>query len=114
MLLTNSLLALCDSEYGTNFLYITPTADSYVDSGNPTSNYGTSATLYAYLNSKFPYFKFDLSSIPEDANVVSAKFRFVNEATGNLNLYTVDSNTWDESTITNNNRPLMGDLIDSY
>ncbi|NMC77495.1 MAG: DNRLRE domain-containing protein [Candidatus Methanofastidiosa archaeon] len=109
ILLMNTALALCeDGNYSTNFLYISPSDDSYVDSSNPNTNYGTQSYMYAYTSYKSSYLKL---AIPEVENIVSAKLMINNETAGLIYVKEVDSNLWDEGSITYNNRPLMGDTI---
>lgn len=124
---------ICDSPYildasNTDYLPLTipviesaevTIIDSYVNSETPDTNYGTSFSLIAgtetlLSSTKIVYLKFDISSIPEDS--------VISEATANLRLgscpycgnpetisaYAVTSNSWDETTITYNNRPVLG------
>jgi len=106
---------------------LTPVADSYVGSGRPTSNYGTSTTIYIQSSSASTYgdergwLKFDLSSsIPPGATITGATLQLYNwgaagaalpaEVRAGLN------DTWIESgtgSITWSNQPAFGDVLDT-
>jgi hypothetical protein len=95
-------------------IIVYPTADSYVDSSNPDTNFGTSTTLNVSANTiqTNSYMKFDLSGIPLDATILSATLE-VNLATDigliykddRISVYYCQDNSWGEQTITWNNRP---------
>lgn len=80
-------------------------ADTYVYSSNPTLNYGALATFGASTARK-PIIRFDLSSIPASATIVSATLSLYNSANINgstaVNLFKVaDANgDWVEGTAT--------------
>ena len=91
-----------------------PVADSYVNDDEPDSNYGSDDKLYLGWNSGwgkyYPYIKFDLSSIPEGATIISAKLKlYVVYTCGSIagrtaKIYRVTED-WSESSITWNNKP---------
>lgn len=95
-------------------IVVYPTADSYVDSSNPDTNFGTSTTLNVSANiiQAFTYVKFDLSGIPLDATILNANLS-VNLATDigliyrddKVGVYSCQDNSWGEQTITWNNKP---------
>jgi hypothetical protein len=115
MLLMNTALALCeDPEYKTNFLFLDPSDDAQVDSSNPSNNYGSKTTLYVTTTTGTSYMMFDLSSLPANSSIVSVNLLFVNCEVGYLIINEVDSNLWDEGTLTYTNRPLMGDEIGNF
>ena len=100
---------------GTYTIY--PEADSYVDSLNPNSNYGTETQLYAtyypdYAGSPLSqraFLKFDLSVIPKGYIITAATLNLYvtsnggHPPLGTTNLYHV-GDAWTESGITWNNQ----------
>jgi 2',3'-cyclic-nucleotide 2'-phosphodiesterase (5'-nucleotidase family) len=102
---------------------LTPVADSYVGSGRPTSNYGTSTTIYIQSSSTSTYgnergwLKFDLSSIPAGATITGATLQLYNWAAAGVSLPSEvrggNDDTWNETGITWNNQPAFGDVLDT-
>ncbi|MEP7263816.1 MAG: PQQ-dependent sugar dehydrogenase [Bacteroidota bacterium] len=94
---------------------LNPTADAYVRNGTfGNDNYGTAKSLGTKTSSGTgatyqTYLRFDISSI--GSNVASAKLRLygylnnTNVSTATVRVYNVTNNTWQESTITFNNKP---------
>jgi hypothetical protein len=109
---------------------VTPSDDASVDESDPTSNLGLWRWLYVESTSANEnwrmrsFLKFDLSSIPENANIISAKLHlyclgvsyvyhdYQPPPTGVLvEVCEVEDDSWDESTITWQNQPKMGLVI---
>ncbi|MFU1798077.1 DNRLRE domain-containing protein [Paenibacillus azoreducens] len=93
---------------------LSPMDDSYVHQGNPSANYGTSASLYVkndVANARQTYLKFNLS---EFSNVTDAKLRIYGSSSYNtvLSAYETADN-WSEGSITWNNKPAQGSLAGS-
>jgi len=101
----------------TNQAVLTPTDDTYIDSGNPISNFGASSTLAALsysANSGFSnrteqiWLKFSLVNIPPSATIINAlltltlSYTIVNQ---NIGVRSEILNTWGESTLTWGNAP---------
>ncbi len=95
---------------------LNPIADSYVDAGEPNSNYGASSSLdvwpYSAAFIKFgyiTYLKFDLETIPAGATITSAWLRLYLtwglSETAEIGVHFVSDNTWEELKITWNNKP---------
>jgi hypothetical protein len=95
------------------------TADSYVDSSNPDTNFGTQNRLNVSANNiqAYSYVKFDLSSLPTDASITNATLQaYWNEKTGSvyyspsdkIGAYVCAENSWGEQSITWNNKPAIG------
>ncbi|MFP3985456.1 MAG: DNRLRE domain-containing protein [Candidatus Bathyarchaeia archaeon] len=86
-------------------------ADTYVNSSDPDVNYAYSNSLNVKTNSEqdFAYVMFDLSSIPSDANIISAKLKLylmdIGGYVGNINTYYCSNSSWIEAEITWNNKP---------
>jgi len=90
-----------------------PIADSYVNSGGPDSNYGSTSDLVVQFDSVFAYVyvMFDLSSIPSNAMVKDAYVRFYLtdiSASGEkieIGVHRCQDTSWNELSITWNNKP---------
>ena len=98
---------------------LNPVDDAYVDHHNINTNYNNDNLIVAGSNSDYDkriFLKFNLSSIPNGATITQA----------NLSLYLTDSSsdysedakyvstdTWVEGTITWNNQPAIGGLLDN-
>ena len=99
---------------GPTTVTITPTADSYVESDVPSTNFGSSAVL---KNNTSPdtraYLKFDLTGIV--GTVTSATFRaFTQTSSGSgYELHSVADNSWVEPGLTYSNRPAVGATLGS-
>ena len=92
-------------------------ADAYVQESTPTANYGDESVLQSSRDPhKITYLKFDLSDLA-DLEVVSAKLRMWvanDEQAGTRShpeIRLVDENSWDEMSLTYNNRPALSTLI---
>ncbi|WP_146617518.1 CBM96 family carbohydrate-binding protein, partial [Arthrobacter globiformis] len=90
---------------------LTATADSYVTSASPTTNFGTS-TLLGVDNSpvEATYLKFDLT--PYAGRTLQSATLQLRSAgsgsTGTQNVRVVANDTWSETGITNGNKPALG------
>ncbi len=94
---------------------INPTADAYVDTAQPTVNFGKSANLYTRYNSQANrnaavYFNFDLSNIPRDSTISEATIRiYLKNLLGRssvvLGVYRATS-AWDEGSISWQTKPV--------
>jgi hypothetical protein len=96
-----------------------PTDDTYVDSNDPTSNYGGQDYLqienyqYTVLGQTYEYesivwLKFNLSSIPSGAVVDAATLQLYTSIVGetfNVHAYSCSDNSWTELTLTYSNMP---------
>ncbi len=107
-----------------SLLTITSVADSYVDSSNPDTNYGTLGRLNVSANSiqAYTYIKFDLSSIPQGVYIVNATLKvFLSGEGGNLywlpadtvGAYRGQDNSWAEQVITWNSKPAFSSTATS-
>jgi hypothetical protein len=96
------------------------TEDAYVNASSPDTNYGSETTLCVAANSEkdFTYVKFDLTSIPSGAYIISAKLElYLSDTTGSfyyylfggnddaIGAYHCSDNSWTEPEITWNNSP---------
>lgn len=107
------LCAVCllSSAYG----QLTPSADAYTNTADPTTNYGAK-TLLDVESSQTTYIQFNLSSIPSgytSADITKATLKlYVNSVTtaGSFNVDYVNG-TWSENTIDSSNAPAFGTTI---
>jgi hypothetical protein len=92
---------------------LAPTDDSYVYEGsNAAKNYGSSTIMAVKTSAgsdRYAFLKFDLSSL---SSVSSAKLRVYGSASAatTLNAYST-GDSWSESTLTWNNMPAIGSVI---
>jgi hypothetical protein len=94
---------------------ITPSADSYTNTADATTNYGAKTLLDVDVGSQITYIQFNLASIPTTASISQATLKlYVNGVTtaGSLNVDYVNS-AWSESTIDASNAPPLGTTIAS-
>jgi hypothetical protein len=95
-----------------------PTDDTYIDAGLPLGNYGNDNVLQVRPDNNADrrgLVKFDLSSIPANANITSATLYLYSQdnKTGQLtSVYRVTSN-WNENTVTWLTWTLLGGDFDS-
>jgi len=94
-------------------LSVTPIADTYVNSGSPNSNYGTSTSLRADASPDLhSYLKFNISNLNQKLISKAQLFIYAtNRSSRGLDIHFVENNSWDEKTITFNNRPVQGSVI---
>ena len=112
--LTALLLVLLCS-WSSLYSQITPSADSYTNSADPTTNYGAKTLLDVDGATQATYIQFNLASIPSGATVSQATLKlYVNAVTtaGSFNVNYV-SGTWAESTLTYDLAPAQGSTIAS-
>jgi len=100
-----------------------PTADTYVSSQSPSTNYGAEDQMYVTTctaNNRRAFLKFNLPTLPEDATITLAKLRLMNGGRQNLLSGVTDvearrvaDDSWTESGITWSNQPDYGDVEDT-
>jgi hypothetical protein len=82
-------------------------ADTYVNGGSASANYGTATSLVTKggTTGRYAYFKFDLSTLP--GPVVSAKLRLYQRTSyvEERSVYDVVDDSWTETDIVWNNKP---------
>ena len=97
----------------TDMLY--PIQDAHVEIDTPNLNYGSQTSLEIDgIPEKIAFLKFDLSDY-SNSSITSAQLRFYvsNSSTSIQDIYEVNAGSWDESTLTYNNRPAMGIYLNS-
>lgn len=94
---------------------ITPLGDSYINTADPTTNYGSKTLLDVDGASQTTYIQFNLASIPSTASVSQATLKlYVNAVTtaGSFNVDYVNA-AWSEGKIDASNAPALGKAIAS-
>jgi hypothetical protein len=87
-------------------LTILPAADAYVNSGSPTSNYGSATTLREDASPDLhSYIKFDLSGVTFPITKATLRLYANSTSSTGVNINGVTDNSWVESTINYNNAP---------
>jgi large repetitive protein len=92
-------------------LTVAPSADSYVNQGAPTTNYGSSGSLASRGTPGYvSYLRFPVPAAPPGTEVKAARLRITTTGetfAGSADDHTVRAggNGWTESTVTWNNRP---------
>src|SRR3984885_6334929 len=111
-----SLLSLILCAWTAAYSQITPSADSYTVTGDPTTNYGAKTLLDVESPTQTTYIQFNLSSIPStytsnDITKATLKLYVFSVTTpGSFNVDYVNG-TWAENTITSNLAPALGTTI---
>jgi hypothetical protein len=98
-----------------NSVTFTPIADAYVNSGSPTTLYGSATTLRADASPDVhSYLRFNVQGL-SGAVSRATLWVFANSA-ANLGheIHSVNDNTWTEAAINYNNAPAVGGLIGSF
>lgn len=96
---------------------LSPTDDSFVKGASPDSNYGSHSLIgVGHLDGpRRGFLKFDFSTIPKNAFITEAKLYLYCELKGretNIQCHSVDNDNWSEDTITWNNKPRIGEVLD--
>jgi hypothetical protein len=112
---TNTPIPTVTTSYSS--VKFTPVADSYVNSANPSTNYGTNVSLRvdaAAASIMRSYLRFTVSGLG-GAAVQSAMLRvYANSAnSAGFSVLALADNTWGETTITYSNAPTPGSTIKS-
>lgn len=101
------------AQTGSSFTFI-PAADSYVNSGSPTTNYGSSTTLRADASPDVhSYLRFNVQGLSGGVSRATLRI-FANSASSQgYEIHSVSDNTWGETAINYNNAPAVGGLLGS-
>ena len=97
------------------YAQITPLGDSYVNTADPTTNYGSKTLLDVDGASQVTYIQFNLASIPATASVSQATLKLYVNAVTTAGTFNVDyvNGAWTENTIDASNAPPVGATIAS-
>ncbi|MGA2353984.1 MAG: DNRLRE domain-containing protein, partial [Terriglobales bacterium] len=94
---------------------ITPLGDSYINTADPTTNYGSKTLLDVDGASQATYIQFNLASIPSTASVSQATLKLYVNSVTTAGSFNVDyaNGAWSEGTIDASNAPALGGAIAS-
>ncbi|MFI2712146.1 DNRLRE domain-containing protein [Micromonospora sp. NPDC018662] len=88
---------------------LTPAADAWVDASHPTVNAGRTASLRVdAVPRQVAYLRFDVTDVDSDPTAVLRLYVETASSTG-VDVHPVSNHTWDESTITYDNAPPVGE-----
>jgi hypothetical protein len=95
------------------YAQITPSADAYTNTADPTTNYGANVLLDVDGATQITYIHFNLASIPPGASISQATLKLYVNAVTTAGSFNVDyvNGTWEESTITSKLAPALGAAI---
>ena len=86
-------------------------ADSYVDAAVPTANYGTRTYLRTDGSpQQRAFLRFNVQGVGSPGSAV-IRFYAESASPAGIEVHTVSSTTWGETTITNNNAPTVGGVV---
>jgi hypothetical protein len=110
--LLSLILLACTTAYG----QITPSADAYTNTVDPTTNYGAKTLLDVDGATQATYIQFNLSSIPAtytSADITKATLKLYVNTVVTAGSFNVDyvNGTWAENTITSSLAPALGTTI---
>jgi acid phosphatase type 7 len=95
-------------------LTLHPTADSYVDSGSPSTNYGTQTQLRGDGSPVVrSYLRFDVQGFSGAVTRATLRIYANSASTTGYEIRNVINNTWGETTITYGNAPAVGTVLDT-
>jgi hypothetical protein len=91
-----------------------PVADAYVNSDNPSTNYGSLTTLRGDGSPLVrSYLRFNVQGLTGPVTRATLRVFANSSSSGGHDIRSVSSNTWVESTITYANSPVVGSLLGS-
>src|SRR5208283_4666039 len=92
---------------------ITPSADAYTNTADPTTNYGSNVLLDVDGATEIAYIQFNLSSIPAGVSISQATLKLYVNAVTKAGSFNVDyvNGAWTESKITASLAPALGTTI---
>jgi len=112
-----------DKSITANFIYngsstsvtLSPTDDSFILDNSVNTNKGADPTFsIKNVTKKVGLVKFDLSSISGQISSAAIELTGANAATGgNVSIYSIANDNWDEETVTYSNAPAKGSLLGS-
>jgi acid phosphatase type 7 len=95
-------------------LTFNPSADSYVDSGSPSTNYGTQTQLRGDGSPVVrSYLRFDVQGFSGAVTRATLRLYANSALSAGYEIRSVSNNTWGETTITHSNAPAVGSVLDT-
>jgi hypothetical protein len=97
------------------FSQITPLADTYTSSADPTTNYGAQPLLTVDAATSISYIHFNLASVPAGSTIRQATLKLYVNAVTTAGAFQLDAvnGSWTESGLTYSLAPALGTVIDS-
>jgi Chaperone of endosialidase/TGF-beta propeptide len=94
---------------------MSPSADSYINTADATTNYGSSTLLDVDRTLRSTYIQFDLTSIPSGSTVARATLTLYVNSVATAGSFNVDyaNGTWSEGSLDASNAPGAGAVIAS-
>jgi hypothetical protein len=95
------------------YAQVTPSADAYTNTADPTTNFGANPLLSVDGATEITYIQFNLSSIPSGATISQATLKLYVNAVTTPGTFNVDyvNGAWTERTITSSLAPALGTAI---
>jgi PKD repeat protein len=90
---------------GTTTITLNPVADSYTNTGSPTTNYGSSVSIRVGTTVYRSYLRFDLTGVSGTIQSADLKVYANSAQSVGYSAYGVANTTWGESTINASNQP---------
>ena len=91
-----------------------PVADAYVDSGSPSTNYGTQTQLRGDGSPVVrSYLRFDVQGAGGTVSRATLRIYANSALSGGYEIRNVSNNTWGETSITYSNAPAVGSILDT-
>jgi hypothetical protein len=92
-----------------------PVADASVNSGNPSANYGTAPVLEVEgTPTSVAYFRFDITGLSGGVESAKLRLQVANSSSVGGTIHSVSGSSWDEDTLSFNNRPdIDGPVLDT-
>ena len=88
---------------------LVPVADAYVQSDQPSTNFGTATSLLVDNSPvRVGYLRFDVQGLPEPPARATLRVFTRSSSTTGITVAAVSDTSWGETTITYNNRPALG------
>lgn len=115
LLLLSAVFCIADRAFGATVFTNAATGDSYVYQGSKNSNYGTETLLKVKTdgsNQRDAYVKFSISGYSQiNTATLRLNVKMAESNLTDLTLYKCPTNSWGETTITWNNRPAYGTVL---
>ena len=113
-----ALFAAAALPVGAQIVQVRPDHDNYTEDLAGVQDHTENLSM-GETNLRQAYLKFDISGLPTNGVVVQSAIltmRTRNDFTGDAiaNLYSVDDDTWDETTIEDSNEPPLGPVIGTF
>jgi hypothetical protein len=95
------------------YAQITPLADAYTNTADPTTNYGAKTLLDVDGATQITYIQFNLASIPTGASISQATLKLYVNSVAKAGSFNVDyvNGSWSEGAIDSSNTPPLGTTI---